>query len=66
MLEGEPETAPGAVEAALDSVRRSQERGQRNQIKTRIREAERAGQWEEALRLTAELDTNERAARKRG
>jgi DNA primase len=66
VLEGEPETAAGAVEAALESVRRSQERGQRNQIKTRIREAERAGNWEEALRLTAELETNERAAGKRG
>jgi DNA primase len=66
VLEGEPENAPGAVEAALASVRRSQERGQRNRIKTRIREAERAGQWEEALRLTAELETSERAARERG
>jgi DNA primase len=66
VLEGEPEVSPAAVEAAMESVRRSQERGLRNQIKTRIREAERAGKWEEALRLTAELETSERAARERG
>jgi DNA primase len=66
VLEGEPEVSRGAVEAAMESVRRSQERGQRDQIKARIREAERAGKWEEALRLAAELEGSERAARSRG
>ena len=66
VLEGEPEVAPGAVEAAMESIRRSQARGLRDQIKARIREAERAGNWEEALRLVAELEGSDRAARSRG
>ena len=66
VLEGEPEVTPGAVAAAMDSVRRSQARGLRDQIKARIREAERGGNWEEALRLAAELEGSDRAARGRG
>jgi DNA primase len=64
VLEGEPEVAPGAVAAAMESIRRSQERGLRDQMKARIREAERGGNWEEALRLTAELEGSDRAARR--
>jgi DNA primase len=66
VLEGEPEVTPGAVAAAMESIRRSQERGLRDQIKARIREAERGGNWEEALRLAAELEGSDRAARGRG
>ncbi len=66
VLEGEPDVTPGAVEAALESVRRSQQRGLRDRMKARIREAERGGNWEEALRLTAELEGSDRAARGRG
>jgi len=66
VLEGEPEVSPGAVVAAMDSIRRSQARGLRDQIKARIREAERGGNWEEALRLAAELEGSDRAARGRG
>jgi DNA primase len=65
VLEGEPEVTPGAVEAAMESIRRSQARGLRDQIKARIREAERAGNWEEALRLAAELEEIDRVARGR-
>ena len=65
VLEGEPEVTPGAVEAAMDSIRRSQARGLRDEIKARIREAERAGHWEEALRLAAELEKIDQAARSR-
>jgi DNA primase len=65
VLEGEPEAGPGAVAAALESVRRSLDRGRRDQMKARIREAERGGNWEEALRLTAELEGSDRAARSR-
>ncbi|MGA2273556.1 MAG: DNA primase [Bryobacteraceae bacterium] len=65
VLEGETEVTPGAVEAAMESIRRSQARGLRDQIKARIREAERAGNWEEALRLAAELEEIDRAARSR-
>jgi DNA primase len=66
VLEGEPEVTPGAVAAAMESIRRSQARGLRDQIKARVREAERAGNWEEALRLAAELEEIDRAARSRG
>ena len=66
VLEGEAEVTPGAVEAAMESVRRTQARGLRDQIKARIREAERGGNWEEALRLAAELEGSDRAARSRG
>jgi DNA primase len=65
VLEGEPEVAPGAVAAAMESIRRSQERGLRDQIKARIRDAERGGNWEEALRLAGELEGSDRAARTR-
>jgi DNA primase len=65
VLEGEPEVTPGAVVAAMDSIRRSQARGLRDEIKARIREAERAGRWEEALRLAAELEKIDQAARSR-
>jgi len=65
VLEGEPEVTPAAVEAAMESIRRSQGRDRRDQIKARIREAERAGNWEEALRLAAELEETDRAARSR-
>jgi DNA primase len=43
------------VLAAVESIRRSEGQHRRNELKTKIREAERAGSWEEALRLTAEL-----------
>ncbi|MFY9725314.1 MAG: DNA primase [Bryobacteraceae bacterium] len=65
VLEGETEVTPAAVEAAMESIRRSEQRGRRDQMKARIREAERGGNWEEALRLTAELEGSDRAARGR-
>jgi DNA primase len=66
VLEGEPEATPDTVAAAVESVRRSQARGLRDRMKARIREAERGGNWEEALRLTAELEGSDRAARSHG
>ncbi len=66
VLEGEAEVTPGAVTAAMESIRRSQQRGLRDQMKARIREAERGGNSEEALRLMAELEGSDRAARGRG
>ena len=51
------------VLAAIGSLRRSQEQDRRAQLKARIKESERAGNWEEALRLTGELQGLERAAR---
>jgi DNA primase len=44
------------VAAALESVRHSQGQQRREQLKARIKESERAGKWEEALRLMGELE----------
>ncbi len=53
------------VLAAIESVRRTGERQRRSQLKARIHESERAGHWEEAVRLTGELQGLEQAARGR-
>ena len=53
------------VLAAVESMRRSEAQNQRGQLKTRIKEAERGGRWEEALRLMEELNRLERAVRER-
>ena len=51
--------------AAMASVRRVGRRSTgARQLKARIKERERAGNWNEALRLTAELQALERAARR--
>lgn len=52
------------IRAALDSLRRSETQQRREDLKLRIKQSERAGQWEEALRLTSELQAIERAARR--
>ena len=54
------------VLAAIQKMRRTGEQQQRSQLKARIYESERAGHWEEALRLTGELQGLERAARGHG
>jgi DNA primase len=51
------------VMAAIGSMERSDGEDRRRQIKQRIKESERAGNWEEALRLTAELQDVERKRR---
>jgi DNA primase len=51
------------VMAAVASLRRSETDDQRRQIKLRIKEMERGGQWDDALRLTAELQDLDRKAR---
>jgi DNA primase len=45
------------VAAAIESVRHSQGQQRREQLKARIKESERAGKWEEALALMAELES---------
>jgi DNA primase len=62
---GDEEPSREAVVAAVDSLRRSEGRHQRDQLKMRIKESERAGKMEEALRLAAELEEMDRAARGR-
>jgi DNA primase len=52
------------VMAAISSIERSDGEDQRRQIKQRIKETERSGNWEEALRLTAELQDVERKRRR--
>jgi DNA primase len=53
------------VAAAMASVRRSEAEHRRADLKRRIKEFERAGDWNEAIRLTAELQSMERGARPR-
>jgi DNA primase len=53
------------VMAAIASIERTAGEDERRQIKQRIKEAERAGNWEEALRLTAGLQDLERQGRGR-
>ncbi len=53
------------VMAAVASIEQSEWEDQRRQIKQRVKDAERAGNWEEALRLTAELQNLERQGRER-
>lgn len=57
VLNQEEQVPIEAVAAALDSVRHTDAQHRRNQLKARIKESERAGKWEEALRLMAELQT---------
>ena len=51
------------VTAAIASLRRGETEDRRKQIKQRIKELERGGKWDDALRLTAELQDLERKAR---
>jgi DNA primase len=65
VLNEDMEISREEVLAALGSMRRTEEQHQRLQLKARIGELERDGRWEEALRLTVELQGVERAARGR-
>ena len=51
------------VMAAVASLRRAETEERRKQIKLRIKEMERGGKWDDALRLTAELQDMERRAK---
>ncbi|HLK63751.1 MAG TPA: DNA primase [Bryobacteraceae bacterium] len=55
VLREETEVSREEVAAAIESVRRSSVRNQRAQLKNRIKESERGGRWQEALRLMQEL-----------
>jgi DNA primase len=57
------EVADDEFAAALASVRRSEGEHRRGELKRRIKESERAGNWNEALRLAAELQSLDRNAR---
>jgi DNA primase len=53
------------VGAALASVRRSEGEFRRSELKRQVKEFERAGKWEDALRLMAQLQAVERESRGR-
>jgi hypothetical protein len=63
VLREEVETSRDEVLAAMASIRRSGEQQRRDELKARIKESERAGDWNEALRLTGELQGLDRGAR---
>ena len=53
------------VAASVESLRRTEQQSLRLQLKARISESERAGRFDEAVRLTLELQGMEKAARGR-
>jgi DNA primase len=65
VLAEDSQTSRQDVLAAIVSIRRSEEQRQRSELKARIKELERAGNWQEAMRLTGELLGIEQAARNR-
>jgi hypothetical protein len=54
------------MDEAFRAMQEDLERKRRAYLQARIQQARRAGNEEEALRLTAELEGNDRAARSRG
>jgi hypothetical protein len=66
VLNEDAQSSHEEVLAAIGSIRRTGEQQRRSQLKARIQESERAGNWEEALRLAGELQGLERAAREHG
>ena len=65
VLSEDAQTSREEVLAAIEKMRRTGEQQRRSQLKARIYESERAGKWEEALRLTGELQGLDQAARGR-
>ena len=53
------------IAAALDSMRRSESEHRRGELKRQAKEFERAGKWDDALRLMADLQRMERESRGR-
>ena len=65
VLSEDAQTSREEVLAAIEKMRRTGEQQRRSQLKARIYESERAGNWEEALRLTGELQGLDQVARGR-
>jgi DNA primase len=65
VLTEDSEFSQEEVAAALISMRRSESERKRGDMKRRIKEFERAGNWQEAIRLAEELHRLERNARER-
>jgi DNA primase len=66
VLNEDAQSSHEEVLAAIGSIRRTGEQQRRSQLKARIQESERAGNWQEALRLAGELQGMERTAREHG
>lgn len=62
VLNDDGELSRDEVMAALASLRRTEEQNRRVQLKARIAELERSGKFDEALRLTVELQGLERTS----
>ncbi|MDR3701642.1 MAG: DNA primase [Candidatus Sulfopaludibacter sp.] len=65
VLNADGQASPEEVMAAVASMRKSHNEELRRQLKLKIKEAERAGRWEDALRTTGELQNLERDTRER-
>jgi DNA primase len=65
VLNEDGEISPEEVMASVESLRRSEQQYLRVQLKAKISESERAGKFDEAVRLTMELQGIEKAARGR-
>ena len=65
VLAEDSEFSQEEVEAALASMRRSESERKRGEMKRRIKDFERAGNWQEAIRLAEELHRIERDSRER-
>jgi len=65
VLAEDSEFSQEEVDAALASMRRSESERRRGDMKRRIKELERAGDWQEAIRMAEELHRLERNARER-
>lgn len=65
VLAEDMEVSEEELDTAMASLRRLDAEYRRNDLKRRIKEFERAGNWNEALRLTSELQSLERETRAR-
>lgn len=65
VLAEDSEFSQEEVTAALASMRRSESERKRGDMKRRIKELERAGDWQEAIRMAEELHRHERNERER-
>jgi len=63
VLREEMQSSREEVLAAIASMRRSQNDERKKELKSRIKESERAGDWQEAVRLAGELQEFERQSR---
>jgi DNA primase len=62
VLSDDGEVSREEVRAALNSMRRTENQNRREQLKSRIGELERTGKYEEAVRVTMELQGLERSS----